>query len=334
VAGWLSLRPSGLRGGRRSMYAKNRAVKAVSAIPVLLVTALFIFEWYVYNFVFLLGKIAKNEAEKMERVEEEVLTYVQLVLGVLFNALWLLAFCSFLRCCLSDPGIVSEEWRIKIERDISTGVAPRHPASRSFAWSPGAHSTCRHCNVVRPERAHHCKVCGQCVLRMDHHCPWVGNCVGFKNHKFFILMNFYGFLACLVFVLSCLPQLKGVFMGGGAQIRVATVMGVMVFSLGALLAASFGVSLAMLFVAHCYLLLRNLTSVEVAFPGKNPYSLGPLHNAQQILGAADLSWLLPIHPMQPVADGCTYQTAEVHGDEMVSIMGSVAERKEDDNHDV
>ena len=42
---------------------------------------------------------------------------------------------------------------------------------------------CRRCNHWKPERAHHCSVCGKCVLKMDHHCIWVVNCVGACNYK-------------------------------------------------------------------------------------------------------------------------------------------------------
>ena len=40
-------------------------------------------------------------------------------------------------------------------------------------------STCRTCRQNRPERSHHCRQCGFCVLLMDHHCLWINNCVGF-----------------------------------------------------------------------------------------------------------------------------------------------------------
>ena len=42
---------------------------------------------------------------------------------------------------------------------------------------------CKHCRTSKPDRTHHCRVLGQCVLRFDHHCPWVGNTVGWKNQK-------------------------------------------------------------------------------------------------------------------------------------------------------
>lgn len=29
---------------------------------------------------------------------------------------------------------------------------------------------CLKCNAYKPERAHHCRQCKKCVLRMDHHC--------------------------------------------------------------------------------------------------------------------------------------------------------------------
>jgi hypothetical protein len=42
---------------------------------------------------------------------------------------------------------------------------------------------------------------GRYVIRADHICGWIGNWVGKRNHKQFILFNFYGFwLALCLFV--------------------------------------------------------------------------------------------------------------------------------------
>ena len=60
---------------------------------------------------------------------------------------------------------------------------------------------CKKCSQLKPPRAHHCSICGKCVLRMDHHCPWVGACVGIRNHKLFILFMFYSVLSA-IFALS------------------------------------------------------------------------------------------------------------------------------------
>ena len=55
---------------------------------------------------------------------------------------------------------------------------------------------CGTCLRVKVERSHHCRQCQKCVLKMDHHCPWLANCIAFNNLKAFILLQFYGILAC------------------------------------------------------------------------------------------------------------------------------------------
>lgn len=68
----------------------------------------------------------------------------------------------------------------------------------------GAVRYCEKCACVKPDRAHHCSVCGSCVLKMDHHCPWVNNCVAFNNYKYFVLFLLYGLTYCLFVALSSL----------------------------------------------------------------------------------------------------------------------------------
>ncbi|CAF1483582.1 unnamed protein product [Adineta steineri] len=53
------------------------------------------------------------------------------------------------------------------------------------------YTKCLKCNVMRPPRAHHCKICQKCVLRFDHHCPWINSCVGYRNHAHFLLFCIY-----------------------------------------------------------------------------------------------------------------------------------------------
>lgn len=57
---------------------------------------------------------------------------------------------------------------------------------------------CVKCNHYKPERTHHCKQCGCCVLRMDHHCPWTNNCIGYYNLPHFMRFLFW-ILASIMF---------------------------------------------------------------------------------------------------------------------------------------
>ncbi|XP_048673893.2 palmitoyltransferase ZDHHC23 isoform X1 [Caretta caretta] len=47
---------------------------------------------------------------------------------------------------------------------------------------------CTKCQLIRPPRAGHCRLCGICVRRLDHHCVWINSCVGERNHRAFILV--------------------------------------------------------------------------------------------------------------------------------------------------
>ncbi|XP_061181355.1 palmitoyltransferase ZDHHC21-like [Saccostrea echinata] len=69
--------------------------------------------------------------------------------------------------------------------------AARYPY---WQWAP-----CLACERWRPPRCHHCKLCGNCILKRDHHCFFARNCVGLKNLRYFIVFLFY---ACIVTVFT------------------------------------------------------------------------------------------------------------------------------------
>jgi hypothetical protein len=58
--------------------------------------------------------------------------------------------------------------------------AKRHGREQDMLRGSRIFALCRTCNMMKPDRCHHCSICQKCVLKFDHHCPWINNCVGFK----------------------------------------------------------------------------------------------------------------------------------------------------------
>eukprot|EP00297_Palpitomonas_bilix_P012418 CAMPEP_0113911418 /NCGR_PEP_ID=MMETSP0780_2-20120614/28199_1 /TAXON_ID=652834 /ORGANISM="Palpitomonas bilix" /LENGTH=311 /DNA_ID=CAMNT_0000907941 /DNA_START=300 /DNA_END=1233 /DNA_ORIENTATION=- /assembly_acc=CAM_ASM_000599 len=146
---------------------------------------------------------------------------------------------------------------------------------------------CKKCKVFKPNRAHHCSMCGECVLKMDHHCPWVGNCIGFFNYKYFVLFLFYVFIGewwglftsynhlhqCLTNVFSCVS-----FM----------------LLINAIFSVSMAIAISGLGGFHLYLTFSNKTTIESGGSGVSMYSLGSLRkNLESVLGSEPWLWFLP-----------------------------------------
>lgn len=71
------------------------------------------------------------------------------------------------------PGPPTTEWTI-IKSFTSTTSAMELPTK-----------LCKTCNVWRPPRGHHCRICDNCIETQDHHCVWLNNCVGRRNYRYF-----------------------------------------------------------------------------------------------------------------------------------------------------
>mmetsp|Transcript_9379 Transcript_9379/g.24260 ORF Transcript_9379/g.24260 Transcript_9379/m.24260 type:complete len:301 (+) Transcript_9379:131-1033(+) len=230
--------------------------------------------------------------------------------ALLFNAVLALAVWSYLQTACTDPGTcASPEWQewatLRAQQatpgQVANGSADNSERSRRSrrptTWSPGEVTWCPECSQERPERAHHCSQCGLCVLRMDHHCPWVGSCIGWRNHKHFLLLNWWSFWASFVWLgtlrnpsaLQALEVLSGVILRPPSLLPL----------LGAASAFAFLLITGGMFFYSLSMVCRNQTSVDQLYFGENPYMMpSSLDNVRQLLGPIDWRLLLPLEPSQ------------------------------------
>ena len=91
---------------------------------------------------------------------------------------------------------------LQILPNSSPNNGPNNKINEEPNWT-----LCNKCETYRPPRAHHCRICARCVMKMDHHCPWIGNCVGQENQRSFIQFLLYLMLTCFWAFLAVFKKL-------------------------------------------------------------------------------------------------------------------------------
>ena len=66
---------------------------------------------------------------------------------------------------------------------------------------------CKTCNIWRPPRCYHCRVCDNCVETLDHHCVWLNNCVGRRNYRYFLAFVSTGTVCALFLAFASLGHI-------------------------------------------------------------------------------------------------------------------------------
>ncbi|EEF31458.1 zinc finger protein, putative [Ricinus communis] len=175
---------------------------------------------------------------------------------------------------------------------------------------------CEKCCTYKPPRAHHCRICRRCVLKMDHHCLWINNCVGYWNYKAFLILLLYATAASIysmVMIISSVFQRNWDFGGRTPLKTFYIVFGAMMTALSATL----GTFLAW----HIYLIAHNLTTIEY-YEGiraawlarkcgqsyRHQFDLTVYKNIISVLGSNMLKWLCPT-AVGHLKDGMNFPTS-------------------------
>jgi len=171
----------------------------------------------------------------------------------------------------------------------------------------GYYRHCSACNLYKPDRTHHCRICDRCILRMDHHCPWIRNCVGHRNYKTFLLLLFYA-IACLGFVLGGMAR-RLVYAFRPIMDTTVFLLEDLLVLIVYLLCLFLFIALCMFFTFHMNLTLNNMTTIELREKKNNTdpfivhrfnvahakFDNGYWNNFIEIFGPPWM-WLLPIFP--------------------------------------
>lgn len=262
-------------------------------VPVLIITLVVLWSYYAYVFELCVFTIS-NPAEKGAYL-------------VMFHICFVMFLWTYWKAIFTEPLQPSRKFQLpradreqyereerpEIQKQILLDVARQLPVYTRT--SAGAIRYCDRCQVIKPDRCHHCSICDTCVLKMDHHCPWVNNCIGFSNYKFFLLFLSYSIVYCL-FVAATVMQYFIKFWTGGlpdgrAKFHVLFLLFV---------AVMFFLSLLFLLSYHCWLVSLNRSTLE-AFsapvfhygPDKNGFNLGRGKNLKQVFGQEKTQWFLP-----------------------------------------
>lgn len=197
----------------------------------------------------------------------------------LFHIFFFLNLLSLFLILLCDSGKVPKSFEISEIPEYEKQESPDNIIPKYFLL--GRAGYCVKCHRDRPHRAHHCSICGVCIMRYDHHCIFLGSCIGLKSVKLFILYLFYSFLSTLVTFIDCTSFLLDSD-----------------YSTQILLFCILSGILALFFLTFCIIhfsnVCLNVTAVEFKWQVKEMFDCGVVNNIKQVFGETYLLWLVPI----------------------------------------
>ncbi|KAF3482341.1 palmitoyltransferase erf2 [Arthroderma uncinatum] len=159
-------------GGGRFQNSRDRPVNIVTALLIIIPTALF----FAFSGPWLWSNMSP-------------------AIPIVFAYIFFLCISSFLHASAVDPGILPRNLHIMPPTDPEADPLILGPPTSDWVMIKLATSDvaamdvpvkyCKTCSIWRPPRCYHCRVCNNCVETLDHHCVWLNNCVGRRNYRYF-----------------------------------------------------------------------------------------------------------------------------------------------------
>jgi palmitoyltransferase len=249
-------------------------------------------------------------------LDKKEITSAKVILAFLFYfCLIMVLITHFLSTCRS-PGFIDRKWREISQSPIHLIENTKEIKNSLF---------CNKCSIFRPERAHHCKICKRCVLKMDHHSPWIANCVGLKNQKLFYLFIFYSTCGNLIAFCSFLNKIleDDFFVDHPNVIKtpidiIIDLLKPIFICFVALVALVMTILLGTLLFFYTKNILNDTTLIErLIFDSKeNPFFIrSRIENFEIVMGNSIIKWFIPDFTLNPYNDGYSYRRSE-HSNEM------------------
>ncbi|XP_030648140.1 LOW QUALITY PROTEIN: palmitoyltransferase ZDHHC20-A [Chanos chanos] len=306
--------------------------RGLSWIPVIFINLVVCWSYYAYVMELCLYTISNTEEQVM---------YL-----VVFHICFIMFMWSYWKTIITKPVNPSKEFclpkadreqyekeeRPRPQQEILKRVARDLPVYTRTG--SGAIRYCDRCQLIKPDRCHHCSTCDTCVLKMDHHCPWVNNCVGFSNYKYFVLFLGYSMLYC-VFIAATVLQYFIKFWtlcrwkaAEHCKVNTSTRTPNSNVLFLFFVASMFFISILSLFSYHLWLVAKNRTTIE-AFPGRlssdtvqiDGFTLGFRKNVSRCLVYQKKYWCLPVYTS--LGDGYTFPTRFVNVDPRQAVVLSL-----------
>ncbi|OKL62959.1 Palmitoyltransferase erf2 [Talaromyces atroroseus] len=170
------------------------------------------YEYFTGNTVFWGRGRFQNSRDKPVNIATGIIIVLPVALFFAFSAPWLwhhvspaipivfayvfyVCFSSFVHASVVDPGIIPRNLHPLPTTDPAADPLALGPPTNDWVMIKLATSEvdamvvpvkfCKTCNIWRPPRCFHCRVCDNCVETLDHHCVWLNNCVGRRNYRYF-----------------------------------------------------------------------------------------------------------------------------------------------------